>query len=337
MNILITSAGRRAYLVDYFKNVEGIDKVYASNSVYSIALQHADGHFITPLIYSENYIASIMQYCKSKNIKAILSLFDADLLILSKHKGEFELNGIRLLVSNENFITTCNDKWETYKFLKSLDIRTPLTYLNKEQLHQNLNREDSSFPIIIKPRWGTGAIGVHIAHSTEELDVLSNVCEREIFDSYLKYESNITPDAPIIYQQFISGEEYKLNIINDLNGNYVETFAIKKIAIRSGETDIGETVSNSLFIDIARKIAQNSHHIGILSVDCIVSENKIYIIEFNCRICGIYPILHLAGLNYPKILSDWLHNKVTDINLLKVTTGIKVIKDITPTILALPS
>lgn len=334
MNILITSAGRRAYLIDYFKNVNGINKVYASNSVYTIALQHADDYLISPLIYSASYIASILQFCKEKKIQAVLSLFDADLLVLSKHKTEFEANGITLLVSNDNFVTTCNDKWETFNFLSVHEINTPKTYLHKEHIAHSISHNKLSYPIIIKPRWGTGSIGVHIAYSENELNVLSNICEREINNSYLKYESNITPNAPIIYQQYIPGTEYKLNILNDLNGDYVETFAIKKIAIRSGETDIGETVSNSLFVDIARKISQNSRHIGILSVDCIVSGDEIFVIEFNCRICGIYPILHLAGLNYPQILSDWLHKRETDTNLLKITTGIKVIKDIVPTILA---
>lgn len=337
MNILITSAGRRAYLIDYFKNVDGIDKVYASNSVYTIALQRADDYFISPLIYSDTYIASILQFCKDYNIGAVLSLFDADLLVLSKHKSEFEANGITLLVSDNNFVTTCNDKWETFNFLSAIEVNTPKTYLQKEQLAHELLHRDLLYPVIIKPRWGTGSIGVHVAYSENELNVLSNICEREINNSYLKYESNITPESSIIYQQFIPGTEYKLNIINDLNGNYVETFAIKKIAIRSGETDIGETVSNSLFVDIARKISQNSRHIGILSVDCIIMDDEIFVIEFNCRICGIYPILHLAGLNYPQILSDWLHNRITDKSLLKITHGIKVIKDITPTLLALPT
>ena len=56
MNILLTSAGRRAYMVDYFKQCSGINNVYASNSQYTIALKRADGYLLTPLIYDEAYI-----------------------------------------------------------------------------------------------------------------------------------------------------------------------------------------------------------------------------------------------------------------------------------------
>ena len=69
MNILLTSAGRRSYIVDYFKNTDGIDNVYASNSAYTIALKRADDFFISPLIYDPEYIPSIIEYCKEKDVK----------------------------------------------------------------------------------------------------------------------------------------------------------------------------------------------------------------------------------------------------------------------------
>lgn len=58
MNILLTSAGRRAYMVKYFKEVlKNEGKVYVSNSDdKSIAFKYADEKIISPLIYDENYI-----------------------------------------------------------------------------------------------------------------------------------------------------------------------------------------------------------------------------------------------------------------------------------------
>ncbi len=41
MNILLTSAGRRTYMVNYFKDVlNGKGKVFASNSIYTYTLHH---------------------------------------------------------------------------------------------------------------------------------------------------------------------------------------------------------------------------------------------------------------------------------------------------------
>ena len=51
MNILITSVGRRAYLVKYFKEVEGVKEVHVSNSDdLSVAFKYADKSVVSPLI-----------------------------------------------------------------------------------------------------------------------------------------------------------------------------------------------------------------------------------------------------------------------------------------------
>ena len=57
MNILLTSAGRRTYLVRYFKEAQTDGSlVFAANSTMSPALMEADGHVLTPLIYEEGYV-----------------------------------------------------------------------------------------------------------------------------------------------------------------------------------------------------------------------------------------------------------------------------------------
>ena len=67
MNILLTSVGRRTYLIEYFKEaMQGIGSVYASNSEYTYSLSHADEYVITPIIYDETYISFLIDYCKKK-------------------------------------------------------------------------------------------------------------------------------------------------------------------------------------------------------------------------------------------------------------------------------
>ena len=101
MNVMLTSVGRRAYMVKYFKEVLGNDgKVYVCNSDdKSIAFKYADEKVISPLIYDENYIPFLLDYCRKNEIDIVISLFDIDLLMLARHKKEFEK--IRNKVLNE--------------------------------------------------------------------------------------------------------------------------------------------------------------------------------------------------------------------------------------------
>lgn len=333
MNILLTSAGRRAYIVDYFKKCDGIGKVYASNSEYSIALQRSDGYFISPLIYSENYIHSIINFCLNHNIKAVISLFDIDLLILAKYENEFKKNNIDLILAPYEFVYICNDKYETYKFLNKIGISTPKTYKNIFEVEQALLKKEISFPIIIKPRWGMASIGIYKIYDIEELLFLSKRCKKEIFESYLKYESKQTEDEPIIYQEIINGKEYGIDVLNNLSGEFISCFAKQKVSMRSGETDLGLTIDPISFVETSKIISKFSHHRGLLSVDCFKNENGIHVIEMNCRISGHYPLSYLAGFNYPQILIDWLHSKPLNSKNLNFKTGLFIIKDLIPTIL----
>lgn len=333
INVLLTSAGRRAYIVDYFKSCNGIGQVHASNSDYTIALQRADAYFISPLIYDDNYIPSIIKYCREHDITAVLSLFDIDLLVLAKHRKAFDDAGIRLILASASFVEICNDKWRTYQFIRSLGLQTPQSYLHITDVKQAIASGELSYPVIMKPRWGMASMGIYKVANDLELEVFTEKCKRDIFGSYLKYESSMTADDAIIYQEVMVGEEYGLDVINDLEGNYIGTFAKQKVTMRSGETDLGRTADPQPFESATRKIAEYSKHEGILSVDCFKTEKGIYIIEMNCRISGHYPLAHLAGVNYPQQLIDWLRGLPTNQKNFQFETELFIIKDLKPTIL----
>lgn len=333
MNILLTSAGRRAYIVEYFKQCEGINRVFTCNSEYSIALQKSDGYFISPLIYSDEYIKSIVSFCINNDIKAIISLFDIDLPILAKHENVFSEHNIKLILGPENFVKICNDKFLTFEFLNKIGIKTPNTYKTISSIKKALENGIITFPIILKPRWGMASMGIYKAYNLQELEVLSNICNRDIFSSYLKYESKADQNEAIIFQQIVKGQEYGIDILNDLNGNFINAFVKKKIKLRSGETDLGETVNNKPFINVAKKISMHSHHKGLLSVDCFMNNENIIILEMNCRISGHYPLSYLAGFNYPQIIIDWLNDKKINTENLTFKENLLITKDLVPTVL----
>ena len=82
-------------------------------------MQAADKSVITPIIYSNEYIPFLLDYCKANNISLVIPLFDIDLPVLAANREKFHAAGVTLLVSDENFVRTCNDKWSAYNFLKA--------------------------------------------------------------------------------------------------------------------------------------------------------------------------------------------------------------------------
>ena len=92
MNILLTSVGRRAYMVKYFKEAVGArGEIHVVNSDdKTVAFRYADKASVCPLIYDDSYIPFLLEYCEINKIDAVISLFDIDLLVLAKNKARFE-------------------------------------------------------------------------------------------------------------------------------------------------------------------------------------------------------------------------------------------------------
>lgn len=333
MNILLTSVGRRSYLVEYFKNaLGGIGMVHAVNSIATYALQTADCYEISPLIYSDEYIDFLLNYCLKNDISAVIPLFDAELPVLAANITLFDEHNIRLIVSDENAVKICNDKWFTYKFLSSHRIAVPKTFLSIDEVKTQINTSEISFPIIIKPRWGNGSIGLFTAENSEELEVLYNKVKRTVFSTHLKYESAGFENESVIFQEFLSGEEYGIDIFNDLSGNFLSAVPKKKIEMRAGETNAAVTINDSQLAQLAQKISGELRHIGNLDIDMILSNGKYHVIDMNCRFGGQYPFSHLAGVDFAKATISMLKNEPIDPAHLTWQDGVHSIKNIQPLI-----
>ena len=329
MNVMLTSVGRRAYMVKYFKEVLGnAGKVYVSNSDdKSIAFKYADKKVISPLIYDKNYIPFLLDYCKRNSIEILISLFDIDLLILAKHKQQFEEIGTKVIVSDSKIVEICNDKWQTYQFLKDNGFHVPASFLNVDDVIAKIDTGELSYPIVVKPRYGCGSISVAIAYDQEDLHYLTKKAQEDIANSYLKYESAATEDK-VLYQECLKGQEYGADIINDLNGDIQNVIVRKKIAMRSGETDIAELVDEPIIKRELERLGMITKHIANMDCDVFLVNRVPYILEMNARFGGGYPFSHMGGCNLPKAIIEWVKGNVVDKEMISAKTGITGFKEI---------
>ena len=330
INILLTSAGRRTYLVKYFQEyLNGKGKVHAANSsALSPTFEVADQCVITPLIYDDNYIPFLLKYCKENEITAIISLFDIDLPVLAKHREEFAEVGTRLIISDLDFINICNDKWKSFLYLKEREFRVPKTYVDLDEALSDVENNKLNFPLIIKPRWGCGSLSIFRVNNEAELRVLYNKCKEEIKDSYLKYEAKQDEDKSVLIQEIINGDEYGLDVINDLDGNYMNTIVRKKMGMRSGETDCAQIMDIPQLKELGSKLSQLTKHIANLDVDVLGIDGDYYILELNARFGGGYPFSHISGVNLPAAIVEWLRGNEAPKEFFEEEYGVIGQKDI---------
>jgi carbamoyl-phosphate synthase large subunit len=161
INTLLTSAGRRNYLVEYFQEaLRGQGKVFAADAKSSApALQEADGVFLVPPIGHKHYLDALLEFCQQEEIALLIPLNDLELPYLAGARARFAEVGTTVVVSAPEVIERCFDKWETYHFLRAQGVLTPQTYLSLRDAHEALRQGTLSFPLVLKPRWGSASIG----------------------------------------------------------------------------------------------------------------------------------------------------------------------------------
>jgi carbamoyl-phosphate synthase large subunit len=331
MKVLISSAGRRNYIVEYFQQTLGNkDNVIVVNSIENTsAMFTASVRFIAPPVSSDEYIPFLLNICKSNNIKLFLSLFDQDLMKISRHKQDFFDNDIIPAVSDSRVIETTFDKVKFSEFLNDIDLLSPKIYKNDESFPTKIKSNSELFPLFLKPRWGTGSIATEIVNNKDDFSAFLDYLNRKLQNSYINNITCLSLSNEILIQQFIPGDEYNLDVINDLNGNYVTTFAKRKYAMRSGETDVAETVADPDLIEIGKKLGKELKHVGLLDVDIIKSPGgEYFIIDANPRFGGGYPFSHAAGANIPACYLNWAIKKLPEPEWLTIKPKVISVKGI---------
>ncbi len=302
-------------MVDYFSAAIAPlgGKVYAANSnPYAAAFGSAAAGFVVPGLHDPLYIDTLIQICHEYEIEAIIPLFDLELPVLAEARERMASEGIRAIVSSPNVVKTCYDKWQTKSFLDDHRFLTPQAFASMDPVLEALAAKTIEFPLVLKPRWGTGSIGVMEVEDEKDLQQLYGKVVRAIETSYLSAESSEEPKRAVLITEKLGGYEYGLDVVNDLHGNYITTFPKKKIAMRSGETDIAMTVDHPDLMQLGHEIAEKLGHIANLDVDVVVTQKGMYVLDMNPRFGGGYPFSHLAGANLPAAIVAWLHGEPAD-------------------------
>lgn len=308
MNILLTCAGRRNYLINYFKEaLKGTGKVIATDMQISApAMYDADIAEVVPSIYNKSYIISLTEIIKKHKVKAIVSLNDLELPILSRNKHKIEALGVNVIISSERVIDITFDKIKTARFLESIGVKTPKTVSTLEEAKLKILNREYNFPLVVKPRWGSASIGIDFPEDEKELELTFDLQHIKLKRSILNDVSQSDYENALLIQQKIEGKEYGMDILNDFSGNYIGTFVREKLAMRAGETDKAISIIDKRFEVIGKLISQNLKHIGNLDCDVLEKEGELYVLEMNARFGGGYPFSHEAGVNTPKIYIELL-------------------------------
>ncbi len=329
INVLLTSVGRRAYLVNYFK--EAIDKrgkvIVTNTHPDATGMIAADTAYVVPRPDDPGFIDSLLNICSRHSVKLLMSLHDWEAPFIAARRKSFRNVGTIPVISHPDVTEMCLDKWATYNFALRMGWSTPASFVSLKAAKEALGSGLLRFPVLLKPRRGQGSLATEVVNDLYELEAQHRLLTAKV----ARMESNgillQDKDQPLIIQQYLRGVDYDLEIVNDLEARYVSVMAKRKFASRAGECELAETVEEQRLTDLGRLIGSRMGHVGVLDVDIIEQDGILYVLEFNPRFGGCYPFSHMAGANLPAAYIAWALGKEPDPAWVHARAGVKCFKD----------
>ncbi|MBR3236572.1 ATP-grasp domain-containing protein [Candidatus Saccharibacteria bacterium] len=287
MNILITSAGTRNKVVQYFKKeFDGIGKVIATDtSELAPAIYEADKYYLVPRIDESNYIDAILDICKKEKIDCLFALIDPELSLIAENRERFLKIGTTPLISDYDAVELAFDKYKMYKYLSSNGYKTAKSYIDKDEFYKDLDAGKISFPVFVKPYKGSASININKVGSKEEIDTLFN-----IYDD-------------LIIQEFLDGQEIGVDVyIDPISKRVVSVFTKEKIKMRAGETDKARSFKDPKLFDLITGLVEKIGYVYMIDIDIFRIDGEYYISEINPRFGGGYPHAYECGVNFPRLV-----------------------------------
>lgn len=290
-NLLFCSAGRRVRLLMNARETIGKSGslIMATDlSALAPALAVADKSFLVPPITDPGYIDAVLKICRENNVKAITTLIDPEIAILSANADRFREIGVLPLIPDVESAKYCFNKYELYKYATAKGIAMPLTFHDLDLFKAALNRGKISMPVFMKPVNGSGSVGAHRADTLEQV-------EKDWYSGDFDY----------IIQEFIPEGDCDADVyVDTISHRAVAAFTKRKIETRIGGANKTISFKDPVLFAFIRQICDCFAFSGPLDIDFIFHNGKYYLSEINPRFGGAYLHAYGANVNFFKLIDN---------------------------------
>ena len=307
MNVLITSVGRCNRLLRDFRQAlpEGGLLFAADSSPAAPALCEADRTFLIPPCTDPSYPDHLLAICGDNDVGLLIPRLDREYAVLAGQRARFTALGTVPVVSEPRVLALCEDKVASNQFLAGCGVRTPRTWVSLVDARQALERGEATFPLVVKPRFGVASVGFEEVSDAPELALVYDLAIMRAARQH-PTSARVPAEESVLIQERLAGIEYGIDVINDLHGHYVTTFARRKLQMRWGNTDRAVTVDSAQLAALGRTLGERLGHIGCLDCDVFVfPESAPVVVDLNPRVGGCLLFSHMAGANLAGALVAW--------------------------------
>ncbi|HXR44006.1 MAG TPA: ATP-grasp domain-containing protein [Pseudolysinimonas sp.] len=282
--VLVTGAGGPAGVaaIRSLLHRANVDVFSADMDGWASGLYLVDGDHrsIVPPGAAAGFVDGVMQRCTADRIDVLFSTVDSELLPLARRRRELESRGTSLAAPARATLEVALDKFALAERCAPL-LRVPVTVL----LDGDGIGMPWRFPVIVKPRRGSGSRGVRLIGGRAALEAL-------------------VPDGDTIIQEHLPGAEYSVDVIAEA-GRVVAAVPRSRERVDSGVSIAGRTVRDA---QLERTAAAAAHAIALNGVANVQlrrdRDGMPALLEINPRFPGAMPLTIAAGVDLPSLALD---------------------------------
>jgi carbamoyl-phosphate synthase large subunit len=270
--VLLTGVGKRYDIVSAF--AQHAFTIAADPSPLAPAQYGADLRVTPPRIDDPDYVPFLQLLVAEYDVGAVVPLTDLDIEVLARAD-------LPAFVPSPEVARDTYDKYAAHELLTRHGLPSPPTVLPPE--------EPESYPVMVKPRQGSGARSIHPAADREEM---------EFFIRYVK--------EPVMVQRLMRGPEFSIDILCDLDGRCLNAIPRTMIESRGGESIKGMVIHDQELIDLGRRVVEALGVRGPCTVQAFRDpDHGLGITDVNTRFGGAFPApmyAALPGRTYPELI-----------------------------------
>ena len=244
-----------------------------------------DFDIATRLYFEPMNIEYIMNIIHKEAPKGVLVQFGGQTAINLAEKLDRE--GIKILGTSLESINAVEDRNVFEKLLKELNIPQPKG-MAVTSTTQALNAvKEIGYPVLVRPSYVIGGRGMQVVYNDEELL------------TYISEAFKFSNEHPVLIDQYLEGQEVELDAISDGRDILIPGICehIERAGVHSGDSMSiypSQNISRKnerILVKYATKIARKLNIKGLMNIQFIIKDDKVFVIEVNPRASRTVPIM----------------------------------------------
>ena len=241
---------------------------------------------LVPAGLDPGYVDTTLARCVAMGVDVLIPTCDAELRPLGRARARFREAGIELLLAPDPALEVCLDKLALAERCAG---RVPVP--RTERLDQVADPESWTYPVMVKPRRGSGSRGICVVRSARDL-------------------ARLDASADFLVQDYLPGAEYSIDVLADVTGHVVASVPRVRERVDSGVSVAGRTLHDPELERIGAAVAAVTGLTYVANVQFRRDAGgRPALLEVNPRFPGTMPLTVASGVDMPLMALDSLRGQ----------------------------